>query len=465
VARREADVVLAYSLTRLGRRVRDLLELSDFLRANDCALAVVDQSLDTSTAVGQVFYTICAALAQMESEQISERVKSATRLAAQQGKRHPGGNRQFGYNQPRRGPDGEPIVTPDPSAEPWGVHEPEAGVIREMASRVLGGESLRSLAAELNRRDVTTTTGRPWSPGTLGQMLRSPLIAGIRAHRPKTDGVGRGRVSPEFHDGDWEPILDRGAWAAVRAELDSRKASGPPTVRAHLLTGLLVCGRCGSNMRAHRSAVPGRKPMNVYQCMRRVGEGEACGRMSISKPSADEAVANMFLDFVSRVRLRQADEGEMAGAEAELARTEATVARLANDYYVEGVAMPEEVFRATMADLRARAESLRASRDAAAAAGAARAGALPPGDRGALQGWWDEAGANERREALRRAVDRVVVSPAERRGNVFDPGRLHVAWTFAVYVAGTEAGVFPEESGIAVDEFLNEYGVEILPSQ
>jgi DNA invertase Pin-like site-specific DNA recombinase len=459
VARREVDVVMAYSLARLGRRTRDLLDLSDYLRANECALAVVDQNLDTSTPAGQLFYNMVASFAQMESEQTSERVKSATKLAAQQGRFHSGGHRQFGYN--RRRADGS--VEPDPTAEPGSVNETEAAVVRELSTRMLAGESVRQLAIELNSRGVTTTTGREWAPHTLSQMMRSSLLAGLREHRVKVQGQPRVKRG-ELYEGTWEPILERETWSDLRAELDGRRVSGLPSVKAHLLTGLMKCGRCGHNMRGHESRVEGRKAMVVYHCQKRVGESSgACGGMSVAKASAERFIVGSFLDFVSQVRLRQEDGSAVAETEQALVEAERRLSKLARDYYTEGVAMSEDLFNETLGELTAVVDRLRTARDVQRAAEAARAGALPPGDRDALQAWWDQAGLVERREALKRAIDRVVVSPARRGGNQFDTGRLHIAWTFDVYVAGAVAGEFPEGVGRATDEFLNEYEVELLP--
>ena len=128
VERGEVDVMMAYSLTRLGRRARDLLDLLDFLKAHECALVVQDMNIDTATSGGQMIYTMIAAMAQMESEQISERVKSATGLAARKGKMHTGGRRQFGYNRDAT------------------VNDSEAAVVRSIVDDLLHGKSLRQVA-------------------------------------------------------------------------------------------------------------------------------------------------------------------------------------------------------------------------------------------------------------------------------------------------------------------------------
>ena len=66
---------------------------------------------------------------------------------ARSGQNSGGGSRPFGFESDR--------VT---------VRAGEAKIIRELAERLLAGEALRSLCADLNMRGVRTTTGGEWVP-------------------------------------------------------------------------------------------------------------------------------------------------------------------------------------------------------------------------------------------------------------------------------------------------------------
>lgn len=76
----DVDVVMGYSLTRLGRWAKDL---ADFPRP--MMPHWHDQNPDTSTPASQVLDAIKAAMAQTEAEQTSERVPSHHRLTAAAG--------------------------------------------------------------------------------------------------------------------------------------------------------------------------------------------------------------------------------------------------------------------------------------------------------------------------------------------------------------------------------------------
>jgi len=153
----QVDAVMAYSLSRLGRRATRLLSFAESLQEHGVDLVLHDNAIDTTSAAGRMFFTFIAGMAQMESEQKSESVKSSTGLAAAAGRMHTGGHRQFGYNRDAT------------------VREDEAAVVREIAERLLGGESIRNVAYDLNERGVLTTAGKPWAAGALSQMIRSPL--------------------------------------------------------------------------------------------------------------------------------------------------------------------------------------------------------------------------------------------------------------------------------------------------
>jgi len=56
-------------------------------------------------------------------------------------------------------------------------------VIKECAKRLLAGEPVRSIAADLNARGVPSAGGGRWSPQSLTRMLGSARISGQREHK------------------------------------------------------------------------------------------------------------------------------------------------------------------------------------------------------------------------------------------------------------------------------------------
>ncbi|WP_313490544.1 recombinase family protein [Exiguobacterium sp.] len=67
------DVLLVYRLDRLTRSVRDLHNILDFLEKHNCQFRSATEIYDTSTAMGRMFITIVAAIAEWESANLGER--------------------------------------------------------------------------------------------------------------------------------------------------------------------------------------------------------------------------------------------------------------------------------------------------------------------------------------------------------------------------------------------------------
>jgi DNA invertase Pin-like site-specific DNA recombinase len=85
VARREIDMVMAWSVDRLGRSLMDLLGTLQDLRAKDVDLYLHQQGLDTSTPSGRALFQMLGVFSEFEREMIRERVKAGLARAKDDG--------------------------------------------------------------------------------------------------------------------------------------------------------------------------------------------------------------------------------------------------------------------------------------------------------------------------------------------------------------------------------------------
>ncbi len=79
------DILLVVKQDRIHRNVRNFYEMVDELRTHGKQFASVEESIDTTTAMGWAFIGILAIWAQLESDQISERVRKAMPVARAKG--------------------------------------------------------------------------------------------------------------------------------------------------------------------------------------------------------------------------------------------------------------------------------------------------------------------------------------------------------------------------------------------
>lgn len=97
---RAGDTLVVWKLDRLGRSAKGILELIDWLNANDIGLQILTENLDTRSASGRMVATVIAALAQMERDLTSERTR--TGIQAKKAAGHVFGRRHSIKDNPKR---------------------------------------------------------------------------------------------------------------------------------------------------------------------------------------------------------------------------------------------------------------------------------------------------------------------------------------------------------------------------
>jgi DNA invertase Pin-like site-specific DNA recombinase len=130
-ANRSGDQLVVTKLDRLGRSLEHLIELSKLLESRGVDLVVLDQGIDTSTAVGKMFFHILGAIAEFEHALMSERTMDG--LAAARARGRTGGQKpKLGPRQVRlaremydeTGEDGKRRHTVAQIAAEFGVSRP-----------------------------------------------------------------------------------------------------------------------------------------------------------------------------------------------------------------------------------------------------------------------------------------------------------------------------------------------------
>ena len=342
-----------------------------------------------------------AVKAEEEVRQSSERINRATKTDAGRGSRN-GGRRAFGYENVGNG-----------------IVEEEAAIIRELVRRVLAGDSVRSLAADLNRRGIKTTAGNDWHPGVVRQMLTSARIAGLRSHK--------GIVVAE---GQWEGIIDEVTRRRLLAALAAKPRNGTRGRTPWLLTGFLRCAVCGEGMVGNIDSAgsKGGKPgTRRYACRRGVGYSQtACGSNTIKAEPLEELLGDLVTAKLRDVAARRNastgidDDDDLA----ELARIEAD----RNDLAELALSPKSKAAEYAALDRREKAAEARI---------AAKVARVAPLDFVAAEGFlgrpWADLDVEERRTILRAVLDFVEVSRSTNRGsNRFEASRIpapdEIAW-------------------------------------
>ena len=163
--------------------------------------------------------TIKTAVSEHEISMMKIRMRRAAKQKAERGE--PKWKRAFGY-----------------SGDTYQLDPHTAPLVKQAYAAVLAGSSLGDVARMFNDAGAYGLTGRPWTQSTVSLFLRKPRNAGLRAHNGEIVGKGT-----------WPALVDESTWRAAQSVLDAPgRAPGRKSVRRHLLTGVLQCGKCGHHV-------------------------------------------------------------------------------------------------------------------------------------------------------------------------------------------------------------------------
>lgn len=218
------DAVLVYKLDRLSRSQKDTLEIiEDILLPSNIEFVSMTENLDTSTPFGRAMIGILSVFAQLEREQIKERITLGLEGRAKEGKWTGAGNAPIGYDLA----DNSMLK----------VNEYEAMQVREAFDLFLQRVPLLRITKIFNEKGYKHKYG-DWKFAALNQVLRRPVYCGLIKYKDK------------IHEGIHDPIIDMGTYEKAQQIFEERNRHNIEYRNSfkykYPLGGLLFCGHCGA---------------------------------------------------------------------------------------------------------------------------------------------------------------------------------------------------------------------------
>lgn len=224
------DTVLVYKLDRLSRNVQDTLYLvKEVFNKNEVHFVSLQENLDTSSAMGNLFLTLLSAIAEFEREQIKERMQLGKIGRAKSGKSMMWAKVAYGYTYH--------VETGEMT-----VNQSEAIVVRKVFNSYLNGRSISKLRDDLNEEFPKTPA---WSYRTIRQMLDNPVYCGYNKYK----GV--------IYTGNHEAIISEDVYNQVQGEIKIRQIKAyaqnknpRPFQSKYMLSGIGQCGYCKAPLKS-----------------------------------------------------------------------------------------------------------------------------------------------------------------------------------------------------------------------
>lgn len=289
--------ILVKSISRFARNTVDTLHYIQELKELGVSVWFETQGIDTMTPNGEVLITILAALAEQESRTISTNVK-------------------WGYQ--KRFKDGKVIINHrfilgyTKVGKEYVVVEDEAKIVRRIFLDYLSGKSARQICDELNQEGIPTKRGCEWTPSTVLNMLSNEKYTGnaILGKTFQVDVLSKARVKNKgqgtlyYVENSHPGIISQEVFDMVQKEKERRLSlrSSVNTGKGkysskYPLSGLLVCGDCGSKFRRYGRTIASGEFITTWVCIQHQKDISKCKMLPLKEVDVLEAYKRVVTRF------------------------------------------------------------------------------------------------------------------------------------------------------------------------
>ena len=150
------DGIVVWSLSRLGRRMKDVVEFMDYLKVNDIKFCSIKENLSNDDKIGSLIMNILSSINEFEVEVIRERIRDVKRNKKENDEVY--GRMMYGFDNV----NGKMVENKD-----------EKRVISRIKNFRSRKWSWRKISNRLNDEKIKSKEDKIWYDGSVYNMMRS----------------------------------------------------------------------------------------------------------------------------------------------------------------------------------------------------------------------------------------------------------------------------------------------------
>ena len=325
------EKVLVYKLDRLSRSQKDTLYLiEDVFLAHKCDFVSMSENFDTSTPLGRAMIGILSVFAQLEREQIKERMAMGIEARAKDGLYNGNNNSAIGYDYI----DGQLVI-----------NEFEAMQIKMIFEMYANGYSCNKITNYLNEKGYSHRYGN-WNRKTVLRALERKTYYGVIEYKENE------------YQGQHEPIISKELFDICQKKHRANKKIYDEQMAGSnynsCLSGLLVCARCGANFSKntkHSSYKDKKITYHYYVCNSKIKKNPSrvkdpnCKNKTWRMEQLDELIfgeiKKLSLDpnYIAQLKPKKRKDDRPELIEKRIEEIEQQLSRLMELYSIDGISL------------------------------------------------------------------------------------------------------------------------------
>lgn len=271
------DTILVYRLDRFTRKVIDFHKMLEEMKEYDCTFKSATEPYDTSSAMGRMFISLVATIAQWEAENLSERIKMALEEKVSSGERV--GNVPYPFDLG----DNEKLI----------INPGRTKTTMDIIEKIKSGMSAESVSDYLNK----TNNDRIWRAQTVLRVLRNPALYGAT------------RWNETIYENTHEGIISKQEYDKLQKILSDRAAHRRREVKStYIFQGVVACPSCGRPLSVNRyirkRADGSEYQFAMYRC-------QPCGKSrDFGKHIMENKILDALYDYMENLQITDIEQPE-----------------------------------------------------------------------------------------------------------------------------------------------------------